>query len=594
MAGALLDPAHLMRVDLFDFDLPEERIALRPAEPRDAARLLVVRPDGAFEDRIVRDLPSLLDPGDVLVFNDTKVIPAQLAGIRRRGDASAQVDATLHMRVAPDRWLAFVRPGKRVAAGDRIHFGHDGNACFLGALDATVIEKHEGGEVLLGFDLSGAVPRRGAACGRPHSAAALHRLEAAGRRARPRRLPDDLCPRRRRGRSAHGRAAFHAGAVRGARRARHRAAFRDAACRGRDVLPVKADDTADHKMHAETRPCLGRDGCGASTPPGRGAAASSRRHDLAAAARKRGARGRTACAPGRGATDIFITPGYRFRAVDALMTNFHLPRSTLFMLVSAFSGLETMRAAYAPRDRKRLPLLFLWRCKPAFPSGGMMMDDDLDGMEPRRIWPPRSRKLRAGIRKHRDSTGHDLCWHHPDLWELLPERTRAGDRRAALAEIHARLHPLPGQSLDLRRSMCETASRSDDRRNVLRIRTATAIDKTHSMTDAVFLPPARHRRQGAARRDLDAARRRSARRPSCRSAPAARSRRCIWTRCAALGSDIILGNTYHLMLRPGAERVARLGGLHEFARWPHPILTDSGGFQVMSLSQAAQARPRRA
>ena len=116
-----------MRVDLFDFDLPEERIALRPANPRDAAKLLVVRPQGMFEDRVVRDLPSQLDPGDLLVFNDTKVIPAQLAGIRRRGDASAEVDATLHMRVSPDRCLAFVRPGKRVAAGDQERH-HGGSA----------------------------------------------------------------------------------------------------------------------------------------------------------------------------------------------------------------------------------------------------------------------------------------------------------------------------------------------------------------------------------------------------------------------------------------------------------------------------------
>ncbi len=144
-----------MRVDLFDFDLPEERIALRPAEPRDAARLLVVRPEAGVEDRIVHDLPSLLKAGDVLVFNDTKVIPAQLKGVRRRGEAAAQVEATLHMRVAPDRWRAFMRPGKRIAVGDRIHFGHDENSCFLGQLDATVIEKGEGGEALLGFDLSG-------------------------------------------------------------------------------------------------------------------------------------------------------------------------------------------------------------------------------------------------------------------------------------------------------------------------------------------------------------------------------------------------------------------------------------------------------
>ena len=144
-----------MRVDLFDFDLPEERIALRPASPRDSARLLLVEPGRGVADRIVRDLPSILREGDVLVFNDTKVLPAQLKGVRRRGDAVAQVEATLHMRTAPDRWLAFMRPGKRIAAGDRIHFGHDGNSCFLGQLDATVLEKGEGGEALLSFDVSG-------------------------------------------------------------------------------------------------------------------------------------------------------------------------------------------------------------------------------------------------------------------------------------------------------------------------------------------------------------------------------------------------------------------------------------------------------
>ncbi|TIV64187.1 MAG: tRNA preQ1(34) S-adenosylmethionine ribosyltransferase-isomerase QueA, partial [Mesorhizobium sp.] len=129
-----------MRVDLFDFELPEERIALRPAEPRDSARLLVVEPGEPLQDRIVRDLPSLLRQGDVLVFNDTKVIPAQLKGMRKRGEAVAQVEATLHMRVAPDRWQAFMRPGKRIAAGDRVHFGHDVSSSFLGQLDATVLE----------------------------------------------------------------------------------------------------------------------------------------------------------------------------------------------------------------------------------------------------------------------------------------------------------------------------------------------------------------------------------------------------------------------------------------------------------------------
>ena len=128
-----------MRVDLFDFVLPEERIALRPAVPRDAARLLVVEPGRGRDDRMIADLPSLLDPGDVLVFNDTKVIPARLNGLRRRGGHAAEVEATLHMRAADDRWLAFMRPAKRVAPGDRISFGHGANACLLGALDATVV-----------------------------------------------------------------------------------------------------------------------------------------------------------------------------------------------------------------------------------------------------------------------------------------------------------------------------------------------------------------------------------------------------------------------------------------------------------------------
>jgi S-adenosylmethionine:tRNA ribosyltransferase-isomerase len=335
-----------MRVDLFDFDLPKDRIALRPENPRDAARLLVVRPQGAFEDRIVRDLPSLLEPGDLLVFNDTKVIPAQLSGIRRRDEASAQVDATLHMRTAPDSWLAFVRPGKRVAAGDRIHFGHDQNSCFLGQLDATVIEKHEGGEVLLGFDLSG-----------PFLDEALH---AVGHVPLPpyiaSKRPDDERDRtdyqtiyaRDEGAVAAPTAGLHftpelfaALDTRGVER--HFVTLHVGAG---TFLPVKADDTEDHKMHAETGHI------------------SQAVADAINAARARGNRvvcvGTTslrllesaANEDGRlsawsGATDIFITPGHRFRIADALMTNFHLPRSTLFMLVSAFSGLERMRAAYS-------------------------------------------------------------------------------------------------------------------------------------------------------------------------------------------------------------------------------------------------------
>jgi S-adenosylmethionine:tRNA ribosyltransferase-isomerase len=335
-----------MRVDLFDFDLPEDRIALRPAEPRDAARLLVVRPGEGVEDRGVVELPALLQPGDVMIFNDTKVIPAQLKGVRRRGDASAQVDATLHMRVAPDRWLAFVRPGKRVAAGDRIHFGHDGNSCFLGALDATVIEKREGGEALLAFDLSG-----------PFLYEALH---AVGHIPLPpyiaSKRPDD-----ERDRTDYQTIfARDEGAVAAPTAGLHFTPELFAALDARGIerhfvtlhvgagtfLPVKVDDTADHKMHAESGSVSAQTAAAVNAARARGSrvvsVGTTSLRLLESAARDDGT-----LTEWSGATSIFITPGYRFRIVDVLMTNFHLPRSTLFMLVSAFSGLETMRAAYA-------------------------------------------------------------------------------------------------------------------------------------------------------------------------------------------------------------------------------------------------------
>ncbi|TIR96582.1 MAG: tRNA preQ1(34) S-adenosylmethionine ribosyltransferase-isomerase QueA [Mesorhizobium sp.] len=324
-----------MRVDLFDFDLPEERIALRPAEPRDSAKLLVVKPGETLRDRTVSDLPSLLREGDVLVFNDTKVIPAQLKGIRKRGEAMAQVEATLHMRL-----------GKRIAVGDRIHFGHDQNSCFLGQLDATVIEKGEAGEVLLGFDLSGVFLDE-----------AMH---AVGHIP----LPPYIASRRdddERDRSDYQTIyAREEGAVAAPTAGLHFTPELFAALEAKGIerrfvtlhvgagtfLPVKADDTADHKMHAET------------------GLVSQETADALNAARARGGRlvavGTTslrllesaALEDGRieawsGPTDIFITPGYRFKTADMLMTNFHLPRSTLFMLVSAFSGLDAMRSAYA-------------------------------------------------------------------------------------------------------------------------------------------------------------------------------------------------------------------------------------------------------
>ncbi|MBZ9659308.1 tRNA preQ1(34) S-adenosylmethionine ribosyltransferase-isomerase QueA [Mesorhizobium sp. ESP-6-4] len=335
-----------MKVDLFDFDLPEDRIALRPAEPRDSARLLVVRPGAGFEDQTVRDLSALLKAGDVLVFNDTKVIPAQLKGIRLRGEAAAQVEATLHMRTGPDRWLAFMRPGKRIAAGDRIHFGHDGNSCFLGRLDATVIEKGEGGEALLGFDLSGAFLDE-----------ALH---AVGHIP----LPPYIASKREddeRDRADYQTIyAREEGAVAAPTAGLHFTPELFAALDAKGIerrfvtlhvgagtfLPVKADDTTDHKMHAETGSVSPETAAALNAAKARGGriicVGTTSLRLLESAARDDGR-----IEPWSGPTDIFITPGYRFRTADMLMTNFHLPRSTLFMLVSAFSGLETMRSAYA-------------------------------------------------------------------------------------------------------------------------------------------------------------------------------------------------------------------------------------------------------
>jgi S-adenosylmethionine:tRNA ribosyltransferase-isomerase len=335
-----------LRVDLFDFDLPEDRIALRPAEPRDAARLLVVRPGEPFVDRGVVDLPALLDPGDVLVFNDTKVIPAQLKGIRQRGGAVANVDATLHMRTGPDRWLAFMRPAKRVATGDRIRFGHDANACLLGALDATVLEKRDAGEVLLGFDLSGAFLDE-----------ALHEV---GHVPLPpyiaSKRPDDVRDKT----DYQTIYADEEGAVAAPTAGLHFTPDLFAALDERGIerrfvtlhvgagtfLPVKADDTKDHKMHAEVGQISRETADALNAARARGnrivAVGTTSLRLIESAARDDGT-----VEPWSGPTSIFITPGYRFKAVDVLMTNFHLPRSTLFMLVSAFAGMQTIREAYS-------------------------------------------------------------------------------------------------------------------------------------------------------------------------------------------------------------------------------------------------------
>lgn len=339
-----------MRVDLFDFDLPDDNIALRPANPRDSARLLVVDPEAApqLSDHVVRDLVDFLKPGDALVFNDTKVIPAQLEGIRHReGAGGQQVSATLHMRTAPDVWKAFAKPGKRIKIGDRIEFGtSSADTCLLGSLMATVEDKGEGGEVTLRFDLCGPALDE-AIIGKGHIP--LPPYIAAKR-------PEDDQDRkdyqtiyaREEGAVAAPTAGLHFtpdlfARLDAAGIERHFVTLHVGAG---TFLPVKADDTDDHKMHLEI---------------GHVDAATAERLN---AVKARG--GRIVCVgttslrliesaaddDGRinvwsGPTGIFITPGYRFKSVDVLMTNFHLPKSTLFMLVSAFAGLDTMRRAYA-------------------------------------------------------------------------------------------------------------------------------------------------------------------------------------------------------------------------------------------------------
>jgi S-adenosylmethionine:tRNA ribosyltransferase-isomerase len=337
-----------VRLADFDFELPEDRIALRPASPRDAAALLVVGRDGALTGRQVRDLPALLRPGDALVFNDTRVIAARLKGERRREDGGVvAVEATLHRRLSGDRWTAFAKPGRRLAVGDRIRFGETRErACLLGALDATVAEKGEGGEVTLAFDLAGpdldlAIAERGAMPLPPY---------IASRRAEDAQDLEDYQTvyAREDGSVAAPTAGLHftpqlLDALRDAGVSLHFVTLHVGAG---TFLPVKTEEVADHRMHAETGEVSSAtaDALNAARAAGGRivAVGTTALRLLESAADERGA-----IHAFHGETAIFITPGYRFRTAEGLITNFHLPRSTLFMLVSAFSGLEAMRAAYA-------------------------------------------------------------------------------------------------------------------------------------------------------------------------------------------------------------------------------------------------------
>jgi S-adenosylmethionine:tRNA ribosyltransferase-isomerase len=321
-----------VNVDLFDFDLPNERIALRPAEPRDAARMLVVDA-GGMRDRIVSDLSDELRAGDLLVFNDTRVIPAQLEGVR----GQARIGATLHKREGPRRWRAFVRNAKRLRDGDVVDFGHGVSATATARADdgSLALDFHGDEPVELLLERAGRMPLppyiagKRATDARDHDDYQTMFAREAGAVAAPTaalHFTPDLLARLDAAGIEHATLTLHVGAG--------------------TFLPVKADDTDDHRMHAEW---------------GRIDAATA---DRLNAVRARGGRviavGTTslrliesaAGADGvirafEGDTSIFITPGYTFRGIDGLMTNFHLPRSTLFMLVSALMGLERMQAAYA-------------------------------------------------------------------------------------------------------------------------------------------------------------------------------------------------------------------------------------------------------
>jgi S-adenosylmethionine:tRNA ribosyltransferase-isomerase len=335
-----------MRTDLFDFDLPADRIALRPASPRDAARMLVVQGNGVLRDRSIADLPNWLEPGDQLVVNDTKVIAAQLTGRRIGRETEPKIEATLIKRLDGSRWQALVKPAKKLSLGDRVRFGNEGKVCLLGHLDAEVEAKGADGEVTLSFSFHGpALDQAIADLGTPP----LPPYIAS------KRTPDDQDAR-----DYQTMFAANEGAVAAPTAGLHFTPALEAGLvsRGVDIhrltlhvgagtfLPVKADDTSEHRMHAEWGCITAETAAALNSARARGgrivAVGTTSLRLLESAAHEDGS-----IQPFTGDTAIFITPGYRFRAVDILLTNFHLPRSTLFMLVSAFSGLETMKRAYA-------------------------------------------------------------------------------------------------------------------------------------------------------------------------------------------------------------------------------------------------------
>jgi S-adenosylmethionine:tRNA ribosyltransferase-isomerase len=357
-----------VRTSDFDFHLPESRIALRPAEPRDSARLMVVVPDAPIRDACVADLPNFLRAGDVMVFNDTRVIPARLFGVRERDGNLVEMQATLLKRLSPDRWTALAKPGKRLKVGDPVRFG-EGD----GALTAEVAAKHEDGSITLAFAIAGP--------------ALDDAIRAVGQMPLPPYIaaqrPEDERDRadyqtvyaREDGSVAAPTAGLHFTPDLLARLAAAGIgrAFVTLHVGAGTFLPVKVDDLSDHKMHAET------------------GEVSAETAAILNAARAKG--GRIVCVgttslrllesatgedgvvkPFAGDTEIFITPGYRFRAADILMTNFHLPKSTLLMLVSALAGVDQTLGAYAHALREGYRFYSygdagLWFSRPSLSKG---------------------------------------------------------------------------------------------------------------------------------------------------------------------------------------------------------------------------------
>ena len=447
-----------MRLADFDFELPPDRIAQTPARPRDSARLLAV--GETLQDRIVRELPTLLRPGDILVANDTRVIPAQLEA--RRGEA--RIGITLDQPRADGSWHALARNARRIAPGDTLRFA--------GGLTAEVLTRDADGGVALRFDRG--AEALGAA------------LQEAGALALPPYIDRPSGPTEADRSDYQTVFAAQEGAVAAPTAGLHftpalLAALDAAGVRRATItlhvgagtfLPVRTEDVAQHRMHSERGEVTAetvRAIAAARAAGGRVLAIGTTSLRILEAATD----AERVLRPFAGSTDLFILPGYAFRTVDLLLTNFHLPRSTLFMLVSRLRGPRAHARGLCPCHRDGVPFLLLWR---------------------------------------RDAAGARVSFR----WEAI---AADGEARAGL------LHTAHG-----------------------------------AVETPVFMPVG------------------TAATVKAMTADAVR----------ATGARIVLGNTYHLMLRPGAERVASLGGLHRMMDWPGPILTDSGGFQVMSLAKLRQ------